>query len=52
MGVHTSPKYFENPGKFDPDRFMPENAHKINKHTLVPFSIGPRNCIGKNNFCR
>lgn len=50
IGIHTSPKYFENPDKFDPERFMPENADKLNKHSFVPFSVGPRNCIGKNNL--
>lgn len=50
MGIHRSPKYFESPDEFNPDRFMPENAHLQAKQSLITFSMGPRNCIGKNIF--
>ncbi|KAH8388331.1 hypothetical protein KR093_004285 [Drosophila rubida] len=39
-------KYFENPSKFDPERFSDENKHKINPFTYFPFGLGKRNCIG------
>ncbi|XP_077285508.1 uncharacterized protein LOC143910785 [Arctopsyche grandis] len=40
------PKYFPNPGKFDPERFSDENKSSIDPITYLPFGIGPRNCIG------
>ena len=38
-------KNFKNPHNFDPENFAPENEH--NKFAFMPFSQGPRKCIGK-----
>lgn len=49
VGIHRDPKYFENPLKFDPERFSDENKDKIEPCAYLPFGVGPRNCIGKQN---
>ncbi|XP_014211404.1 uncharacterized protein LOC106641481 [Copidosoma floridanum] len=46
-GVHRDPNYYENPDKFDPDRYLNK---KITSDVLnLGFGLGPRMCIG-NRF--
>ncbi len=44
---HTFSKYWDRPYEFDHTRFSKENIAKIKKGSLLPFSMGKRNCIGK-----
>ena len=41
-------KYFVNPHEFDPKRFYDESKQKLDSHVFIPFSAGPRNCIGQH----
>jgi cytochrome P450 len=47
--LHRDPRLFENPERFDPERFMGERAARIPRFGYIPFSAGPRMCIG-NGF--
>jgi len=42
--VHRHPEYWQEPERFHPERF---GQGKIGKFTYIPFSAGPRRCIGE-----
>lgn len=47
MHVHRDKKNFgEDADAFRPERFAPENLHKMNPNGFIPFTRTPRNCIG------
>jgi len=45
--IHHDPNFWEDPWKFDPERFSPANRDKIVDMTYLPFGDGPRSCIGR-----
>jgi cytochrome P450 len=44
--MHHSPRYWDAPESFDPERFAPERAKKRVKYSYLPFAAGKRSCIG------
>ncbi|XP_046980611.1 cytochrome P450 6j1-like [Schistocerca americana] len=46
LGLHTDPRYWKEPLRFMPERFSDENSKSRPRFTYLPFSDGPRMCIG------
>jgi cytochrome P450 len=45
--IHRHPDLWEDPDRFNPDRFAPEHSQDRHPLAMLPFSTGPRNCIGE-----
>ena len=45
--VHNDPNLWKNPEIFNPERFLDEQGNFINSNYVIPFSIGPRYCLGE-----
>lgn len=45
--MHHDARWFRDPERFDPERWLPENARHIPKGAYIPFAAGAYQCIGK-----
>ncbi|KAI8514109.1 hypothetical protein Bbelb_084330 [Branchiostoma belcheri] len=45
--VHHDPNLFPEPDRFDPGRFLDEEGNFKNNEYFMPFSLGPRSCMGR-----
>ncbi|KAG5323942.1 C4G15 protein, partial [Acromyrmex heyeri] len=45
--MHRQPHLYPNPEIFDPDNFLPEKTANRHYYAFVPFSAGPRSCVGR-----
>ena len=44
--IQRHPRIWEEADRFNPDRFRPENSAHRHRLATIPFSAGPRNCVG------
>jgi pentalenene oxygenase len=45
--VHRDPAVYPDPDRFDPDRWLPEQATSTPRSVYIPFGAGNRGCIGE-----
>jgi cytochrome P450 len=45
--IQRDAKHYPDPERFDPDRFLPEAKEARRAFTYLPFSAGPRSCLGE-----
>ncbi|TKR72072.1 hypothetical protein L596_019588 [Steinernema carpocapsae] len=47
LAIHRNPHVYKNADSYDPDNFLPERIAERHPYDYIPFSAGPRNCIGQ-----
>ena len=48
FAINHSPELWTDPMEFKPERFLGDQKYANDKiDSMQPFSIGPRNCVGK-----
>lgn len=45
--VHHDHETFANPDSFQPERFLDDNGNFVKSSHVIPFSVGPRHCLGE-----
>lgn len=45
--IHRLKDNFDNPDVFNPDNFLPERTQNRHYYGFIPFSAGPRSCVGR-----
>jgi cytochrome P450 len=46
--LHRHPEFWSAPEEFRPERFAGADAEERHKFAYIPFSVGPRHCIGEH----
>ncbi|MFC5288134.1 cytochrome P450 [Actinokineospora guangxiensis] len=46
--LHRHPAYWEEPERFNPERFDPDVQHDRPRYAYIPFGAGPRFCVGNH----
>ena len=45
--VHNDEKLWDKPEVFNPDRFLDDEGKFVRSPHVIPFSVGPRHCLGE-----
>lgn len=48
IGLMHNPKYYKDPSVFNPERWSDKDSLSADSYSYIPFSAGPRSCIGKH----
>jgi len=46
--MHRDPRWFDDPLRFEPERFLPERQRQMRPHSYLPFGAGIHVCIGRH----